>query len=64
MALALIFAGFMTYIEEKNKCKHIWKETNRTMWNKYSRYSGESVGEVIKVELTCSKCGNIKVMEI
>ena len=48
-------------------CSHKWKEVCRQEWKATKEYlvtgaTHESV--YTKVELTCSKCGNIKVMEI
>ena len=47
-------------------CSHKWKETNRENWTKTRKdyyYEGESKIQYTKIELKCSKCGNIKIIE-
>ena len=52
--MGLIFIGYMTYLEEKRKCKHKWEETNRLV----GRNGWGSI--VTDVHLRCVKCGDIK----
>ena len=44
----------MTYLEEKNRCKHIWEETER--------FRGTNMlGTMCSVvHLKCIKCGEVK----
>ena len=60
--LILFLIVLIMYIyEERNKCKHIWEETNRSNW---SRKWGNIDRDFIKVELKCRKCGEVESREI
>jgi len=54
----LLICVFMFYLEEKNKCKHKWVETNRNYWKSFAG------GDIIRIELTCKLCGDIKIKRI
>ena len=57
--LVLVLIVMIMYIyEERNKCKHIWEEINRSRWH------SELFGDFIKVELKCRKCGEIESRRI
>lgn len=60
--LVLVLIVMIMYIyEERNRCKHIWEETNRSNW---SRKWGNIDREFIKVELKCRRCGEVESREI
>jgi len=56
--LVMLFVAFMTYLEEKRKCKHKWEEGPRSLWG-----NGFG-GDFIKVELRCKICGDVEVRRI
>ena len=64
LVLFMVLLLFMLFYFEYIKCRHIWKEQNRSNWNRISIFSNESLGEYIKVELRCNKCGDMKIVEI
>jgi len=52
--LGLCFAGYMALLEEKQKCKHKWEETNRlTGYNMLGSLA-------TRVDLRCIKCGEVQ----
>ncbi len=57
--IILLITCLIYYFEEKNKCKHIWKEQSRSKWTREYIYFDSSF-DFIRVELHCKKCGDIK----
>ena len=58
LGLIMLICLYLTYLEEKRKCKHTWEETERIR--------GRSIGGflVTEVYLKCIKCGDVKVQRL
>jgi len=56
--ILLLMLIIMWVYEERNRCKHIWEETNRSQWE------SDLYGDFTKVELKCRKCGDVESRRI
>ena len=59
----MVLLLLMLFYFEMIKCRHIWEEQSRSNWKRLGAFF-DSYGDLVKVELRCAKCGNIKIVEI